>query len=38
MVTHDGQLLNEPIAFTTSVDDYLSFLDCGLTTFDQLKN
>lgn len=38
MVTHDGQLLNDPIAFTTSVDDYISFLDCGLMTYEQLRN
>ncbi len=38
MVTYDGQLLNDPIAYTSSVDDYLSFLDCGLMSFEEVKN
>lgn len=30
MVSADGKLLNSPIAFTSSVQDYLDFLDCGI--------
>mgnify|MGYP000489017385 CR=1 FL=1 len=37
LITPDGQLLNSPIAFTTSVQDYIDFLDCGIGTYETLR-
>ena len=33
IISADGQLMNSPIAFTNSVQDYLDFLDCGINTY-----
>ena len=33
LVTPEGQLLNAPIAFTNSVQDYKDFLECGIFTY-----
>lgn len=30
IVTPDGELMNSPIAYTSSIQDYLDFLDCGI--------
>jgi thiol:disulfide interchange protein DsbD len=36
LVSPDGQLLNPPVAYTPDVDDYETFLRCGLTTYREL--
>lgn len=33
LISPDGELLNAPIAFTNSVQDYKDFLDCGIYTY-----
>lgn len=38
LITPDGQLLNTPIAYTKSVENYLDFLDCGIHTFNNLQS
>ena len=38
LVAPDGQLLNPPVAYTPDADDYENFLQCGLSTFEQLSS
>lgn len=35
MLSPDGKLLNHPVGYTPSVDEYAEFLDCGLSAFKQ---
>ena len=35
IISPEGQLMNSPIAFTNSVQDYLDFLDCGINTYNK---
>ncbi|MCP9234475.1 thioredoxin family protein [Lewinella sp. JB7] len=37
LVSPDGQLLNPPVAYTPDVEDYETFLRCGLSTFERLS-
>ncbi len=37
LVSPDGQTLNPPVAYTPDVDDYATFLECGLSTFRDLS-
>lgn len=33
LITTDGELLNNPVAYTPNESEYLDFLDCGLSAF-----
>lgn len=33
LITTDGELLNNPVAYTPDKEEYLDFLDCGLSAF-----
>jgi thiol:disulfide interchange protein len=35
--TADGQILNEPVAYTPDVNEYRKFLECGLKRYEALK-
>jgi thiol:disulfide interchange protein DsbD len=34
----DGKVLNKPVAYTPDVDEYRSFLECGLERFEELQS
>ncbi|MEM6805040.1 MAG: cytochrome c biogenesis protein CcdA, partial [Bacteroidota bacterium] len=35
LISPDEKLLNNPVAYTPEVNDYLDFLECGLSAFEQ---
>ncbi|MEM8888864.1 MAG: hypothetical protein AAGD28_12845 [Bacteroidota bacterium] len=35
LMSPDEKLLNNPVAYTPEVSEYLNFLDCGLSAFKQ---
>lgn len=35
LMSPDEKLLNNPVAYTPAVEEYLNFLDCGLAAFEQ---
>ncbi|MCB0409278.1 MAG: thioredoxin family protein [Flavobacteriales bacterium] len=37
MLSPDGELLANPIGYTTSVEEYEEYLDCGINTFKEQK-
>ncbi len=38
LLSPDGKLLNQPVAYTPDADKYAEFLRCGLDAFEQLKD
>ncbi len=38
LMTPDEKLLNVPVGYTPDVEEYKSFLDCGLDAFEQAKS
>lgn len=37
LITAEGELLNNPVAYTPDEEEYLDFLDCGLSAFAEKK-
>ncbi len=38
LLSPDGKLLNQPVGYTPDVEEYASFLDCGLDVFKELQS
>ena len=37
LLSPEGELLNKPVGYTPDVNEYASFLECGLKAFDEVK-
>ncbi len=37
LLSPDGKMLNQPVPYTPDVQEYASFLECGLNRFNELK-
>lgn len=37
LMSPDGHVLNQPVGYTPDVEEYASFLECGLQQFEKLK-
>ena len=37
LISPDGQVLNNPVPYTPDVEEYASFLECGLSSFREAE-
>ena len=37
LTTADGKVLNKPVAYTPDMEEYQTFLECGLERFEEIK-